>query len=101
MIATMTCHTLTAAASMACQLHSQSPVGAAHIAALPSASAGTGTITLLIVVVMVASVVAVAGAARLAAALLTQFLQVAANIASTLFTLVILAVVVVTLAVHH
>ncbi len=96
MIATITGHALTATSDMACQLHVHCPA-----IALSSAPAGAGTITVLIVVLMIGCMVVVAGAARLASSLLAQFLQVAANIASTLFTLVILAVVVVTLAVHH
>jgi hypothetical protein len=94
---------LTAAASPGWACHgivSHVPTHVIAQAAAGAASQTLGLMPLVIVAVVIAGLVALTHAARLAITLMAQLLQVAARMASTLFTLVPFVVVITTLRGH-
>jgi hypothetical protein len=83
-------------ATTACQLHAACPMAASL-----TLTSVAGTTALLIIVILIAGMAVVASIAKLVASLLSQFLRAAETMTSTLFTLVILAVLILAVAVHH
>lgn len=80
--------------------HSSGSLGLASHAAALAVPQAAGAMTLVVVIAAIAALVALVRAARLTLSLISQFLQVAARVASTLFTLAIFVVVSMALLVH-
>jgi hypothetical protein len=77
-------------------------LGFGHVVAAPAmATRATGGLALAVALFVTGFLVAIAWTARRMAALLGQFLQVAAAMTSVLFTMVLAVVVGLALLVHH